>query len=222
MMAHKKYTVAIVDDHFGIRDGYRNLISRLDFVSGTQTFASGKELFSAMKYSPFDLVLLDVELKGENGIDICNQIKTRYKTTRVLIFSAYHSEEYMVSAERNQADGYLLKDSEPREVKKAIEKILVDEEKYFTAEAMQAILEYERLHNNPGHAADFSTRELQVIRMICAGKTNKDIGIMLNRDEKTIAKHRQNIMKKMNVHKSVEVINYAIAHGLYVPGKTGY
>src|SRR5437764_231845 len=83
---------AIVDDHFATRDGYCNLLRKVEYVAQVHAFATAREMLDEMKRKPFDLVLMDIELGGENGLDVCRRIKLNQKNLKVLVISSYHSE----------------------------------------------------------------------------------------------------------------------------------
>lgn len=204
-----KKNVAIVDDHFAIRDGYKNILKKTSYIDCVCPFATGKELLNELKKKTIDLVLLDIELKNEDGLEICKHLKLTYKNIKVIILTSHHSSEYIIKAEQYDADGYLFKDAEPKEVRIAIDKVVNQNGRYFSSEAKSilAVTEDSKL----------TQREIQILQLVCEGKSNKEIGEIFNRDETTIAKHKQNMMNKINVHKSVEIIYYAIKHGYYTP-----
>lgn len=214
-----KKSVAIVDDHFAVREGYRNFFKKVPYIGQVSLYGNAMEMITAFRRKPFDLVLLDIELLNEDGLEVCRQIKQADHSVRVLMMSSYHSPEYIIRAEQYDADGYLFKDAQPADLKIAIDTILLKHSKYFPTEAKEIIFDYERKFrsapNGPGQ--ELTNREKQVIKLICEGKSNKEIGSLLNREETTVAKHRQNIMNKIGAHKSIEIISYAISKGLYVP-----
>lgn len=213
------FSIAIVDDHFAVRDGYKYFIEKLSFVVQVQCFAGEKEILEMLEKVKYDLILLDIELKDGNGLKMCRNLKLKYKGIKILILSGHHNKEYIVSAYQNEADGYLFKDTENEEVKFAIERVLMKEQKHFNLEAMDTIFQHQEFHKNrlKNPKKFLSKREIEIVILICEGKSNKEIGNILHRDETTISTHRYNIMKKIGVHKSHEILNYAIANGLYSP-----
>jgi two-component system nitrate/nitrite response regulator NarL len=217
----KGYSIAIVDDHFAVRDGYKYFLEKLNLVEYVACFSGEKDIIEELEKSHFDLVLLDIELREGNGIKICRNLKLKFKNTKVLILSGHHNKEYIISAYQNDSDGYLFKDSENEEVKFAVERVLLKEEKHFNLEAMDTIFQHQEFYKNQikNTKKILSEREIEIVKLICEGKSNKEIGNILYRDETTISTHRYNIMKKIGAHKSLEILNYAISVGIYLPIK---
>jgi len=211
--------IGIVDDHFAIRDGYQTLLESWEFVSGVYVYQSIKELRSDLKSNILDLVFLDIELPDENGLDECRKIKNSNSKIKIIMLSAHHDEQYILSAYDSNADGYLFKDSTKTEVLEAIKKVLFADEKYFNHEALSIIFHYKEStkKKNLNGKNELSEREIQILKLICEGNSNDQISAILNRTTFTIATHRQNIMNKIKVHNSLELINYAIRNGYYLP-----
>jgi DNA-binding NarL/FixJ family response regulator len=213
------YSIAIIDDHFAVRDGYKYFLEKLPFISHVECFAQESEISKAFEKTKFDLILLDIELKAGNGLKICKDFKLKYKNIKVLILSGHHNKEYILSAFQNEADGYLFKDSDNEEVGFALERVLKKGQKHFNLEAMDTIFQHQEFNKNriKNPKNSLSEREIEIMILICEGKSNKEIGNILHRDETTISTHRYNILKKIGAHKSLEILNYAIANGIYTP-----
>jgi DNA-binding NarL/FixJ family response regulator len=211
--------IGLVDDHFAIRDGYKTLLETWEFVSSVYSYKSIKELRLDLKSNILDLVFLDIELPDENGLDECRKIKNSNSTIKIIILSAHHDEQYILSAYDSNADGYLFKDSTKTEVLEAIQKVLFADEKYFNHEALSIIFQFQEStkKKKSNSKTDLSEREIQILKLICEGHSNDQISVILNRTTSTIATHRQNIMNKTNVHNSLELMNYAIRNGHYIP-----
>jgi two-component system nitrate/nitrite response regulator NarL len=165
------------------------------------------------------LVFLDIELSVENGLDECRKLKATNSTIKIIMLSAHHDEQYILSAYDSNADGYLFKDSTKTEVLEAIRKVLFSDEKYFNHEALSIIFQFQEAmkKRNLNGKNDLSEREIQILKLICEGHSNDEISNLLNRTKSTIATHRQNIMNKTNVHNSLELMNFAIRNGHYIP-----
>ena len=142
-MKNKKHKIGVVDDHFAIRDGYKTLLDSMEFVSDVNTYKSVKEFYLDYQSNILDLVFLDIELPGENGLDECRKIKNKNSKIKIIILSAHHDDQYILSAYDSNADGYLFKDSTPNEVVEAIRKVLFSNEKYFNHEALSIIFQYQ-------------------------------------------------------------------------------
>src|SRR4051812_27743106 len=103
-------SVAIVDNHRIVREGFELRLSKYPFIGRIELFNDSASLFERMHSQSFDLIMLDVLLNGENGLDVCKKIKEAYKDVKVLMVSGYCYPEYILEAERNGAGGYLFKD----------------------------------------------------------------------------------------------------------------
>jgi DNA-binding NarL/FixJ family response regulator len=213
------YTVAIVDDHFAVLDGYKFLLQKLPFISTIHCFYGEQDFMIEMKKIPYDLVLLDISLKDGDGLQICKQLKLHFKKVKVIMLSGHHNKNYLFKAYINDANGYLFKDADSNEVRFAIERVLTKDEKHFNLEAMEAILIQQDAikTRNKNSKITLSEREIEIVIYICEGKSNKKIGELLNRSEHTILAHKTNIMKKLGVHKSIDITNYAIREGIFIP-----
>jgi len=220
-MKIQQINTAIVDDHWGILDSYGNALRRIKYIDQVDTFATAKEMLTKMRKKQYDLVLLDIRLKDENGLEVCKDIKNIYKNVKVLIFSTYDSGQLIFSAYQNNADGYICKDANVEELKSAIDKIILQNERYFNARALEIIFHFQEAHkkSNNKNENELSFREVEVMLLICVGQSNKNIGVGFNKSETTIATHRRNILKKIGGHKTIDILNFAIKFGYYEPVK---
>ena len=213
----RSVNIAVVDDHYAILSGYQSILEKLDYVNSVQGFATSKELFAGMEQTNFDLILLDIQLKDEDGLDICKIIKDQNKHIKVIMESTFDNSNYILKANENNADGYILKDGNPSELRHAVERVVCHNEKYFTPVALQVILNEQTSNKQKlSHSKnDLSEREIEIMKLICDGMSDKKIADTLNLSDSTVSNHRQNIMKKINCHKSTEIITYAIKNGIY-------
>ncbi len=213
-----KIKIAIIDDHFAVRDGYKSVLNTFDFVAQIDTFSNSSEFFKINKIQFYDLVLLDVELKGENGILICEKIKMFNNLVKVVVLSSFHSAEYIISSYENQVDGYLFKDTDYKNFKQKIEQIMVYSIPAFEEEAQNIIFEYlNRKNGVKKEQSKLTETELEIVKLICAGKSVKEIALISDRSEATISTHKQNIMRKLDLHKSIDLYRWAEKSGVYIP-----
>jgi DNA-binding NarL/FixJ family response regulator len=214
-----KIKIAILDDHVGIREGFRAILNRIPYVDQVAAYGTGKELFEGIKRIKFNLILIDIRLKNENGFDICKKIKQGNNPPKVLIISSFHNEAFIINAYNIDADGFLFKDADLVEIRKAIDQVLLDDKAYYDNEGLSAIVNHhkqinERAKNSKIH---LSPIELKVAKLICEGKTTKEAAMVLSLEATTVNTHRHRIWKKLGIHKSSELINYMISHGFYQP-----
>ena len=213
----RKINIAVVDDHWAVLGGYQNMLGKIDYVKSVHGFITSKDFFEEMKHTDFDLVLLDIQLKDEDGLDICKIIKEEYKNIKVIIESLHESASCILEAYKNNADGYIFKGGDYEELKNAIGKIVFQNEKYFTPVALKIILNKQESDKsrNSHLNNELTDREIEIMKLICVGKTDKTIAKKLYISEMTVATHRRNILKKINGHKNIDILNYAIKNGLH-------
>lgn len=205
--------ILIVDDHEVVRHGLRDILQRrLDNVSVTEAVDS-REAVRWLTEKAWDLVLLDINLPGRDGLEVLAEVRRRSPKTPVLVLTAYPEEQFAVRAFKMGAAGYLNKQCVSDELLAAVQRLLGGG-KYVNASLA------ERLAGSLGDDAtrdrheSLSSRELQVLRMVAAGKTIKEIAAELSLSEKTVATYRTRIGEKMHLASNVEIARYAVQHGL--------
>jgi two-component system, NarL family, invasion response regulator UvrY len=203
----------IVDDHAIVRRGLREVLN--DEFSGLETgeaqdSRAALELITTQKW---DIVLLDINIPGRNGLEVLEEVKRLRPQTPVLVVSAYPEEEFAIRALKLGASGYLNKNSASDEVAAAVKKAMAGG-KYITAllaEKMAAMLGSD-VPENPHES--LSNRELQVLRMVANSQSIKEIAAELALSEKTVGTYRMRIAKKLALGSNVELARYALKHGL--------
>jgi DNA-binding NarL/FixJ family response regulator len=205
--------VLIADDHEIVRRGLKQILSDEFSKLKVQEAQNSQEVFDQVRKQSFDLVLLDINMPGRSGLEVLEEIRRLHPKVPVLMLSVFPEEDYALRCLKLGASGYLTKKSASDELLAAVKKALAGG-KYVTAslaEKLAANLEGGALQTP--HEA-LSNRELQVLRMIAAGKTIKEIASELSLSEKTIATYRTRISEKMRLTTNVELTRYAIQHGL--------
>ncbi len=214
-----KTQIAIVDDHVGIREGFRAILNRIPYVGHVATYSTSKELYEGMKSTKFDLIILDIRLKEENGLEICKKLKNSNYTSKVLIISSFHDEALIINAYNNEANGYLFKDLELTDIRKAIDTIIIDKKSFFDFEGLNVILNHHKKISDGAKNSkiNLSPIEFKVATNICDGLSTKEIAKRLCLAPATINSHRHRIWKKLGIHKSAELMNYMITQKFYTP-----
>ncbi len=205
--------ILIVDDHAIVRQGLRTVLEcALPAIEVTEA-ADVRTAVESLMRQAWDLVLLDVDLPGRNGLEVLEEVRRLHKKTPVLVLSGYPEGEYALRAFELGAAGYLNKQTAFDELLAAVRRVLTGG-KYVTAsmaEKLAATVGGEvRLHP---HEA-LSSRELQVLRMIAQGRTLKEIAGELGVSPKTAATYRARISEKMGLGTKVELARYALQHKL--------
>jgi two-component system, NarL family, invasion response regulator UvrY len=205
--------VLIADDHELVRRGVRGLLKD-DFpevVIGEALDA--KQTLAAVEKNAWDLVLLDINMPGRNGLDVLQDLKRLYPELPVVILSAFPEKDFAVRAFKLGAAAYVSKESAANELLAAARKALAGG-RYVTpslAEALAATVAGE----TPVAPHDLlSNRELQVLRLVALGKSLKEIAAELSLSEKTVGTYRTRISQKMNLSSNVELARYATLHKL--------
>ncbi len=205
--------ILLVDDHQVITDGLKSLLSQEPGMRISSTASNGKEALDVIKILSVDLILMDIDMPVMNGLDATRAIIKTDDPPKVIILSM-HSEKGMIEELiKTGVDGYLLKNSGKEEIVTAIRKVMAGE-KYFTSDVTLSLL-----NNKAGVPADLpndklTTREIEILKLITDGFTNKEIGEQLYISHRTVDTHRTNMMRKIDVNNLAGLINYAIKHNL--------
>src|SRR5437016_8955342 len=205
--------VLIIDDHEIVRRGLKEVLtdefSELK-ISEADNSRAALELITTQEW---DIVLLDINIPGRNGLEVLSEIKRLRPRTPVLVVSAYPEEEFAIRSLKLGASGYVNKSSASDEVVAAARKAMAGG-KYVTAllaEKLAATLGGD-IQQAPHES--LSGRELQVLRMVASGRTIKEIAAELALSEKTVGTYRLRIAKKRGLNSNVELTRYAIQHRL--------
>jgi two-component system invasion response regulator UvrY len=205
--------VLIVDDHEIVRRGIKEVLA--DEFSGlklgeAENSQSALELLTA---GDWDIVLLDINLPGRNGLEILNEINRTWPRIKVLIISAYPEEEFAIRSFKLGASAYLNKSRASDELLAAVKKVLAGG-KYVTASLAEKLADAVGAGSESSPHESLSRRELQVLCMIASGKTVKEAAAELALSEKTVGTYRTRISLKMGLGTNVELARYALQHRL--------
>ncbi len=205
--------IAIVDDHQIVRAGFREMLAdELGFVFPFEA-ASGEEAMKGLREHETDVLLLDLSLPGQSGVDVLRAARQRYGKLRILVLSSFPEERYALSMIRNGADGYICKDCSREELVGAI-RTVAQGRRYLsprTAELMAQQLT-DGVQSAPHEK--LSDRELQVFLRLAQGESVSDIGAVLNLSVKTVSTYRSRLLEKLGVASNAELATYALRHGL--------
>lgn len=212
----KKYSIILADDHVLIRHGIKNIIKQHGEYEVIGEVNDGEEVLRLMNKDAADLVIMDITMPKMSGIEAAEVVRRRYPRTKVLMLTMHKSKEYFSQAMSAGADGYLVKDDSDTELLVAIETIKNGKTylspffaEGFTEDVIQA---YRSEEGNL--IKKLSKREKEVLQLVVDGLTSKAIAEKLNLSPRTVDTHRSNLLKKFNLKKSVDLVNYAIRCGL--------
>jgi len=207
--------VLVVDDHAILRDGIRSLLESQDDIIVVGEAGDGGEAIELVDKLLPDIVLMDISMPKTNGLEATRTIKDRHPQLKVLILTQHDNREYIAPALGAGAAGYVLKRSGRREMLNAIRQI--HEQGVFLPNniAQEVLQDYSQIgrtvEEDEQHLTD---RERQVLQLIVRGRSNKEIALELGISPKTVSVHRTNLMSKLNVQNTVELIRFATNHPL--------
>ena len=197
----------LADDHSLVRRGFRRLLEDDEAIEVVGEAANGDEAIAMTRRLKPDVVVMDVAMPGTNGLAATKQIVADDPGVAVLMLSM-HSEETLVrQALDHGARGYILKNAIDLDLAAAVKKVAAGETVLDPSVNKPLSLKGERNHG-------LTPRELEVLQLICAGMSNRDVAEKLELSINTVAVHRANIMNALGVHKTAELVVYAISNGL--------
>jgi DNA-binding NarL/FixJ family response regulator len=204
----------VVDDHAIVREGICALLARRDDIEVVGEAADGHRAIDAVVRLDPDVVLMDIAMPGMNGLEATREIHTRFPSTRILVLTQHENKEYILPLLHAGAAGYVTKDVRASELAEAIRSVYEKGgylQPSITTAVVSAIAESP---DTVGEQTILTEREIQVVRLIAEGLSNREIAERLSISVKTVDTHRGNIMEKLNVHNTAELIKYAIRKGI--------
>jgi DNA-binding NarL/FixJ family response regulator len=203
----KKITVLLVDDHSLVRRGFRRMLEDESDMEVVGEAGNGEDSIRLAKELHPQVVVMDCALPGMNGLQATRQIMEDSPNTAVLMLSMHTESTWVRQAIEAGAKGYVLKNAMDLELGAAIRKVAAGETVFDPQVEQRSVLKGER-------NAALTQRELEVLQMIVDGKSNKEIATALDLSANTVAVHRANIMNSLGIHKTAELVVYAIRAGL--------
>ncbi|MGD9032145.1 MAG: response regulator transcription factor [Desulfobacteraceae bacterium] len=210
------YRVVLADDHLLFREGMKRLIEEMPGMEVVGEAGDGLELLTLAKELKPDMAIIDISMPNLRGIETTREIKMINPLTKVLILTMHKSKDYLYHSISAGADGYLLKEDSDMELFSAIDKIR-NGEIYVTRILVGELAEdLSQIQQNKGRPFQepLTTREKEVMKMVSEGKSNNEIATLLNISVRTVENHRANIMRKLKLKKTADLVRYAIKEGL--------
>ena len=202
-----KITVLLVDDHSLVRRGFRRMLEDEADMEVVGEAGNGEDSIQLAKQLRPQVVVMDCALPGMNGLQATRRIIEDSPETAVLMLSMHTESTWVRQAIEAGAKGYVLKNAMDLELGAAIRKVAAGETVFDPQIEQKEVLKGER-------SAALTQRELEVLQLIVDGKSNKEIATALDLSANTIAVHRANIMNSLGIHKTAELVVYAIRAGL--------
>ncbi len=211
-----KIRILLVDDHQIVRAGLRMLFMAETDMEIVGEVDSGEAAITAVRDLSPDVVLMDVVMAGMSGIEATRRIKAAYPAVAVLALTMHEDEQYFFEMLNAGASGYVPKRAAPDDLVSAIR--VVSQGNVFLYPTLAKLLVKDFLHRadagTPAPGEELTPREREVLVCIADGLTNREIAETLVISAKTVDRHRENIMRKLNLHNRVELVKYAIEKGL--------
>jgi two-component system invasion response regulator UvrY len=205
--------VLIADDHALIREGLRKTLSGEPDMKLVGDVGNVADLFKQLERLAVNIVLLDITMPGESGLDALKELRQKYPHIPVLILSFHPEHRFAVRALKAGASGYITKQSATEELVQAIRKIVSGGKYVSAALAEELATELDTGSGKLPHET-LSDREFQVMRLIAAGKKSSEIAEELSVTMSTVNTYRMRILEKMKMQSNVELARYALEHGL--------
>lgn len=207
--------VMIVDDHPIVRQGVRSVLANHADIQVVGEADSAATLFAIVDSLKPDVILLDIRMPGQSGIEVTQRLKRDYPNLRVIILTTYDDDEYLFGALRAGAEGYMLKSASQESLADSIRQVARGERLLSPDLVGKIMREFRNLANDKARAeSGLTDQELQVLRMIAAGATNKEIAEKLYWSEVTVKRKVQDILEKMGVANRAQAVAEAGKRGL--------
>jgi DNA-binding NarL/FixJ family response regulator len=205
--------ILIADDHGIVRSGLKLLLDRQSDLEVVAEAEDGVDaLEKALSVRP-DLAILDVSMPRMTGLQATHEIRKQAPEVQVLILSMHEDERYLFEALRAGAAGYVLKRAADKDLLEAV-RAAARGEPFLTASAQQSLI---RDFLTRGEQPELTPREQEIVKLIAEAHTNREIAEILHLSEKTVESHRANVLQKLGMRDRVELVRYAIRHGLVEP-----
>lgn len=214
----KRITVLLAEDHQIVREGFRSLLQHEADIEVVGEAATGRQAVQLTRKLQPAVVVMDIAMPQLNGMEATRQIRREFPETKVLILSAHSDEAYAERVAVLGASGFLLKQTSSQVLAKAIREVQ-NGKTFFSLPVSKSLRGHVPEGRGQGRkfqkkANRLSSRETEVLQLIAEGKPNKQVASELGVSFKTVDKHRQNLMSKLDIHDIAGLTRYAIAEGI--------
>jgi len=209
-VSEQKTRIFLVDDHEIVREGLAKMLARREDFEIVGSVATGREALAQLATTPTDLVLLDLSLPDISGLEVLRDLSGRASPPRVLVLTVHDDQELIVGAVRAGAQGYVLKNARREELITAIREIARGNH-YFSQSVLHSLVISQQEEDA---AAELSPREREVLRLLAAGMSNKEIATRLYVTTETVKKHLGSVYRKLGVDSRAQAVAHAVRKGL--------
>jgi DNA-binding NarL/FixJ family response regulator len=203
--------VILADDHPVVRAGIRNLLEQAPDIVVIGEASDGKEALRMVEELKPDVLLLDMEMPGISGAEVAHELMASGSTVHILALSAHDDKEYIQELLANGASGYLVKEEVPNAIVEAVRGVSRGERGWLSRRIAAKMSAW--MQEGEQDRKGLTTREVEVLQAVVAGKTNQEIGLALGISEKTVEKHLEGVFSKLQVASRVEAAVRAVREG---------
>jgi two-component system NarL family response regulator len=207
--------VILADDHSIVRDGLKAVIEKKgDGIKIIGVASNGNDVLNLSKNNPADIYILDISMPILNGIETAHRLVKKDPQCKVIMLSMHDDRTYVEKALQSGARGYILKESATDEIVFGINEVYLG--RYYLTPKISSYLVEDFLSREPGKqcTVELSSREKGILQLLAEGFNNKEIAEKLSLSLNTVHVHRNNIMKKLNIHRQADLIKYALKEGI--------
>jgi two-component system, NarL family, nitrate/nitrite response regulator NarL len=205
--------IVIADDHHLVREGIRQVLQADEEFDVVGQASDGAEAIGLVESLAPDVLVLDVSMPGQSGLEVTAELRERGSPVKVLVLSVHDHPQYVIEAVRAGARGYLRKDAEPAELRRAIRAVAGGESFFSPSVARHlsaAIQRGTKEQSAAGRLAGLTPRERDVLRGIAEGSTNKEIAAGLGLSSRTVESYRESLMRKLGIYTVAELTRLAL------------
>jgi DNA-binding NarL/FixJ family response regulator len=218
LSSQKKITVLLADDHTIVRSGIASLLALHDDIEVIGEAENGREAVELTLQKEPDVVLMDIGMPVLNGLEATRQIKKQSPQTKVLVLSGYDNDEYILQVVHSGANGYLLKNTYLEDLCTAIRSVKSGQA-FFSPSVSKVIVDgylNRDIDDSKKPLRILTPREREILQLVAEGNLHAQIAARLNISVRTVDTHRNNIMKKLDIHDTAGLVNYAIKNGIVI------
>jgi DNA-binding NarL/FixJ family response regulator len=209
----KKNSIVLADDHPFLLEGIANILKGQPQLEIVATVKDGFELMKIMPVQNPDIVLLDLNMPGYDGLQCLQKIKEAYPLTKVIVLTSYNQPELIEEIKKLKGDGYVVKDASAQQLLEAIANV-TEGKKYFPEPSGRSREESAFFVDGFLKKYSLTKRELDIIRLVCREMSTREMAAELFLSELTINTHRRNILRKLDLKNVAGLVNFAKQHQL--------
>jgi len=209
----QKLKVYIADDHTLFRKAMVNLLQTFDRVSVVKDAENGKDLMTLIKAEQPDIAIVDLQMPVMDGAEAAEIIITKFPGIKIIVLTMHDSDKYVLHMMEMGVHAFLLKNTEPDELEKAIDSVI--DKDFYHNDWVVSIMRKNVKSQRPTFSSEYLTdRERQIVQLVCRELSSKEIAEKLSISERTIENHRSTIMKKLGVKNTIGLVHYAYQTGI--------